>query len=142
MHTIDPQDIEEMNAIDDDDIIPLDYRMIAKAQVKDKSFMETVNKYTKDIVDEIPVYKYKGRIVLPNSLVSKVIHWYHINLCHPGVTRTYQTIALHFTALKLQQRVAAAVKSCANCSQSKNTLPKYDKLPPATDAIYFGNDTS
>ncbi len=39
---------------------------------------------------------YNNKIVIPESLQISIVKWYHLQLCHPGVTRTEQTIRQHF----------------------------------------------
>ena len=39
----------------------------------------------------------KGKIVISKILQKRVVEWYHTFLCHPGETRTEQTIRQHFT---------------------------------------------
>jgi hypothetical protein len=37
------------------------------------------------------------KIVVPTKLQKPVVQWYHTQLCHPGTTRTEETIRQHFT---------------------------------------------
>jgi hypothetical protein len=39
---------------------------------------------------------YKGKIVIPRSLQKSLAEWYHLQLGHPGETRTELTIRQHF----------------------------------------------
>jgi hypothetical protein len=40
---------------------------------------------------------YDDKIVIPTNLQRRVVEWYHEYLCHPGETRTEQTIRQHYT---------------------------------------------
>ena len=44
-----------------------------------------------------------NKIVMPKPLQKHIVQWYHTQLCHPGETRTKQTIAQHFYWKNLQQ---------------------------------------
>jgi hypothetical protein len=40
----------------------------------------------------IAVHTIDGKIAVQSSLQYRIIDWYHTNLCHPGVTRTINSI--------------------------------------------------
>ena len=62
-------------------------------------------------------------------LQKHFVNWYHLSLCHPGVTRTEQTIRQHFTWKTLRQDVEKACKTCQTCQLIKRKSIKYDKIP-------------
>ena len=45
------------------------------------------------------------KIVIPKTLQRRVAEWYHWYLCHPGETRTENTICLHYWWDKLRDTV-------------------------------------
>ena len=46
-----------------------------------------------------------GKIVVPKTLQIHGVQWYHVKLCHPGKTRTEQTIRQHFSWGRLTKTV-------------------------------------
>ena len=81
-----------------------------------------------------------NKIVVPATLQKRCVNWYHLSLCHPGVTRTEQTIRQHFTWKNLRQDVEKACKTCQICQLTKKKAIKYGKLP-AKDAEAVPWDT-
>ena len=71
----------------------------------------------------------EGKIVMPKSLQKRCVDWYHLVLCHPGMTRTEQTIRQHFTWKNLRGDVQKACKTCKVCQLTKRKSIKYGKLP-------------
>mgnify|MGYP000560201289 CR=1 FL=1 len=63
------------------------------------------------------------------SLQRRTIEWYHNQLCHPGATRTEETIRQHFTFPKLSEQVREFVSKCHICQVCKKTHKKYGLLP-------------
>ena len=90
--------------LDDEDIpanaFPLQYKMIAREQNKDKNLFKLSKSNTPGF--HIKAFCWGGKkrefichndkIVIPASLQKRVVEWYHTILCHPGETRTEQTI--------------------------------------------------
>ena len=70
-----------------------------------------------------------NKIVVPATLQKRCINWYHLSLCHPGVTRTEQMIRQHFMWKNLRQDVEKACKSCKTCQFTKRKSINYGKLP-------------
>ena len=118
------------------DTFPLTLSAIAKAQAHDTTLLQLVqpqSAYTfttfrgggisKDIVT------YHGKIVIPKSLQVPTVQWYHIYLCHPGETRTEQTIRQHFWWSHLCTTVHTVCKACDTCQRTKRTISKYGHLP-------------
>ena len=67
--------------------------------------------------------------MVPATLQKCCINWHHLSLCHPGVTRTEQTIRQHFTWKNLRQDVEKACKTCQICQLTQKKSIKYVKLP-------------
>jgi transposase InsO family protein len=57
------------------------------------------------------------------------VEWYHVNLCHPGKTRTELTIRQYFTWNNLRQTVHEVCSTCDICQRTKRNSKKYGKLP-------------
>ena len=68
-------------------------------------------------------------MVMPQTLQKRCVQWYHESLCHPGMTRTEQTIRQHFTWKNLRGDVERACKKCKICQKTKKKTIKYGKLP-------------
>mgnify|MGYP003335638784 CR=1 FL=1 len=67
--------------------------------------------------------------------------WYHESLCHPGMTRTEQTIRQHFTWKNLRGDVEKACKKCKVCQLTKRKSIKYGKLPAKEAESDVGGQT-
>jgi RNase H-like domain found in reverse transcriptase/Reverse transcriptase (RNA-dependent DNA polymerase)/Integrase zinc binding domain len=72
---------------------------------------------------------YKDKIVVPESLQKRVVDWYHEILCHPGMTRTEETIRQHFWWRTLRQDVQSTCETCDICQRTKHSSIKYGHLP-------------
>jgi transposase InsO family protein len=73
---------------------------------------------------------YNGKIVIPPVLQKRITEWYHLQLGHPGETRTEQTIKQHFWWNKLRESVHDVCKKCHTCQVAKKSQIKYGHLPP------------
>ena len=71
-----------------------------------------------------------GEIVVPATLQQSCVRWYHESLCHPGTTRTENTIRQHFTWKNLRGDVEKACKKCKLYQFTKKISIIYGKLPP------------
>ena len=117
------------------DIFPLKFSILHQAQLKDKSLQRkllTNSNYsliTSRGGDTPPLIYYKDKIVVPSSLHRQVTEWYHNTLCHPGMTRTEQTIRQHFWWKSLRDLVQKVCSTCDICQRTKKTHSKYGKLP-------------
>jgi transposase InsO family protein len=72
---------------------------------------------------------HNDKIVIPKSLQVRAVEWYHWYLCHPGETRTEQTIRQHFWWNNLRTTVHTVCKTCDKCQRTKKTHKKYGHLP-------------
>ena len=88
---------------DTSDAFPLTFSKIHQAQLADTSLqrhalindaysLQTFRRGGKNY--ELIVYQ--DKIVIPKILQQSTVEWYHMYLCHPGETRTEQTIRQHF----------------------------------------------
>ena len=69
------------------------------------------------------------KIVIPKMLQERIVQWYHTTLCHPGETRTEQTIRQNFTWTNLRETVHKVCSKCPTCQVTKRNNVKYGKLP-------------
>jgi hypothetical protein len=72
---------------------------------------------------------YHDKIVIPQALQKPIVTWYHTQLCHPGETRTEQTIRQHFWFKNLRERVHDTCTRCPTCQKCKVSHKKYGLLP-------------
>ena len=133
--------ISECFGYDDDDLppssYPIRYKDIAKAQRADPSLIKKLASH-KDYSEatfrggdkDYKLICLIGKISLPMSLQQKTIDWYHDILCHPGETRTEQTIRQHFDWKGLRTMVHATCKKCVIYQKAKVMNQKYGKLLP------------
>ena len=70
-----------------------------------------------------------GKTVVPKIVQKQVVQWYHVQLCHPGETRTEQKICQHFTWGRIVKTVKTVCASCAMWKITKTKTVKYGKLP-------------
>ena len=120
-----------------EDAFPLTYKIIAREQREDR---ELLIKARTNPLYTVTVYRgggkqrhlitREGKIVLPATLQKRCVSWYHQMLCHPGETRTEQTIRQHFYWKNLRGDVELECKRCRTCQLTKRKTIKYGKLPP------------
>ena len=132
--------ISELYGYDDNDLpdsaYPICYRDISKAQktyVKLQQKVVSQKDYTIDTFrrgDQNHCLIFRNiNICLPTTLQNKTVDWYHKMLCHPGETRTEQTLRQHFDWKGLRTTVHNVCKNFPTCQRSKTTNQKYGKLP-------------
>ena len=118
------------------DLYPLKFKTIDKYQRKDQWLMDKVqndDKYQTTPFhgggNNVYLITKERKIVIPKILQKRVVEWYHTFLCHPGETRTEQTIRQHFTFKGMRDLVRNICSKCANCQKSKKHQKKYGHLP-------------
>jgi hypothetical protein len=127
--------------LDDSDLpetaYPLSYALLGKQQSKDKKLLAVMKKSnspyliksftgggkTRDLIC------FKDKIVVPKSLQSRIVQWYHEYLGHPGINRTEETIAQHLYWPKMRNHITNSVSSCDSCQKNKRNSRKYGHLP-------------
>ena len=57
------------------------------------------------------------------------MEWYHETLCHPGETRTEQTLRQYLWWPKLRNDVHEVCTKCHICQKTKRSNKKYGLLP-------------
>jgi len=77
---------------------------------------------------------HNDKIVIPKTLQRRVMEWYqNWYLCHPGETRTENTIWLHYWWDKFRDTVHDVCTKCHTCQTTKKTFQKYGHLPAEAD---------
>ena len=61
----------------------------------------------------------KKKVMVPKKLQNPIIQWYHVNLRHPGQTRTLLTIQKHFDWLGVNNETKNFVKAYELCGKVK-----------------------
>jgi len=69
------------------------------------------------------------RILVPESLRTKLILWYHRMLVHPGTTRLYNTLRQHYIWPKMQDSIADVIRPCKPCQIGKRGERGYGEIP-------------
>ena len=119
------------------DLMPVNYKVIEHHQKHDRDLNAKVKSFTKNYTLKTfhgggktrELICYNGLIVIPKTLKKKVVEWYHTTLCHPGETRTEQTIRQHFYWKNLRDDVNNICSKCPTCQKTKRTYKKYGHLP-------------
>ena len=112
--------------------LPINTKLIHKLQWQDKKLLklvQTKDDFTIQSFRGSDVICHRGKIVVPKALQQRTIDWYHQMLCHPGETRTEQTIKQHMTWPNMRQMVHKTVQTCPICQKNKKQRKKYGHLP-------------
>jgi transposase InsO family protein len=137
----DPLDKEEMAEAfasiarnsEEEETFPLSPTLLATEQRKDKTLMRNVkrasNIYSTRTIEDVELITYHDKIVVPLTLRSRIIAWYHQYLQHPGMTRMEKTLRQTLTWPNLSKDVEKYVGSCHKCQLCKKLMKKYGKLP-------------
>ena len=133
--------MEELYAInnlerEDNSLFLIEMSKIKEEQDKDNKLKELVRRgkhaeqFNHIILDGTKVTIFNGKVWVPESCQARIIDWYHINMGHPGVTRTYNSIGSTFGWKGIKAQVEAYVNSCDSCQRNKiQGQKKYGKLP-------------
>ena len=119
---------QENYAIDENIECPVDFKTLQKKQQKANiAGEEIILGHTRL---QTITKKGKKKIIIPKKLQSSIIQWYHLNLHHPGQTRTLQTIQEHFDWPGMTSKIKEYEKAREVCQKFKLTAPKkYGKIP-------------
>ena len=119
-----------------DDAYPLTYKHIMQEQQKDKTLLADLKKNPRLTLKtyrgggkERSLITFDEKIVIPQSLQQRTVQWYHQQLCHPGETRTEETIRQHYTWKNLRQHVKDICQKCHTCQTAKRSNKKYGLMP-------------
>ena len=126
----------------------LDYKTIAAVQSWDAELLalaaENPQKYPQQMLtNNTRVYCYISepnapwKIYLSNELLQQAVQWYHLALCHAGMTRLYNTMSMHFYNPQLKHTIEDMVARCDTCQWYKavgrghgDTAPRETPLLP------------
>ena len=136
--TVSREQMSEMFAVDKlpAALFPLSFKAIARFQQKDKKLQTLAaldkNLHRKTFYGGYQLICQDDKIYIPTSLCvrKQVVNWYHDDLCHPGETRTEETIKQHLYMPRLRQYVKEVVGRCATCQLGKKKRIKYGLIPP------------
>lgn len=133
-------DMSEIFAIGNDipaDAFPLSFKILSTVQQRDMSTAQLVDKdVSKKHISRRTFHGgeqlvcYDGKIYVPPPLRKNIVTWYHEYLCHPGETRTEETIKQHLWWPNLRTDVRGHVDKCPVCQRGKKKRLKYGHLPP------------
>jgi hypothetical protein len=82
------------------------------------------------------------RIVIPDSLLDHIIHWYHLSLNHAGMSNLIGTISQHHFHRNLKDRVEYLVNTCETCLRYKPLTRGYGELPSKTAPLAPWNEVA
>jgi transposase InsO family protein len=115
---------------------PLTFNNIKRAQRSDSALLDALQSkddYTQTIFrgggKTYELIVRDKKIVIPKNIQRRVVEWYHEYLCHPGETRTEQTIRQHYWWNNLRKTVHDVCTKCHTCQLTKKGHMKYGKLP-------------
>ena len=99
------------------DTYPLSFKLIQKEQKADTKLIDHAAKTKGYAIHDFhgagntrQLICKNGKIVIPPSLQSRIIDWYHTVLCHPGHTRMEETIWQHFYWISMRDKIRKAVR--------------------------------
>ena len=58
-----------------------------------------------------------------------MVQWHHEQLCHPGATRTLDTVSQHFHWNDMRKTVRRVCSTCDLCQRTKRSTTKCGKSP-------------
>ena len=108
---------------------PLDFQLIADLQQQDPTLIEALaneaQRFQQQEMQGVPLVMYQPqrseqwKVYIPAALQQRVVHWYHMLLCHPGVQRLYATIATHFYFPHMMEFIEDYTTHCDICQRNK-----------------------
>ena len=129
-----------------DEMYPLKFQTLHDYQEKDQKLMKKLledSRYTLTAFHggenkEIDLITRDEKIVIPEQLQRRVVEWYHTFLCHPGETRTEQTIRQHFIFKGMRPLIHDICSKCSVCQKTKKHNKKYGLLPEKEAEVIRG----
>ena len=70
-------------------------------------------------LENVKVITYKDKVYIPAALQQRVVEWYHEYLCHPGESRTEETIRRTMTWPNLRSQVRSFCRTVENVNSVK-----------------------
>jgi transposase InsO family protein len=74
--------------------------------------------------------EHNWKILLPDTLVSRLVRWYHLTLAHAGISNLQTTLTNIYSHPQLLKQVDEVVRYCVVCQQAKRAGIGYGKLAP------------
>lgn len=120
-----------------DDDFPLAFERIQSEQLRDEQLQQRLRDGQVETKQhgEFKIIYSTNRIVIPPALQHHVTNWYHEQLKHPGMNRTYLTIRQHFTWMNMKRCIEEFVSRCEICQKWKRNKKNYGKLPVAEPVV-------
>lgn len=125
---------------------PTSYARIATSQQNSQQLLNARNRdphmYEQQTFNGHQIWVHKThssdnnwRICIPQDLENELINWYHHVLIHPGSSRLYQSMKLHYHFPNMQQKIESYTQGCEDCVKNKDPRVEYGHLPPR-EALY------
>ena len=122
-------------------INPISYQRIAEHQQNSNELVAARNHspqhYEQQVFGGHNIWVHKTRmndnnwrIYIPVTMENEIINWYHNVLLHPGVSRQYQSMKLHFYFPNMQQKIENYIRGCEDCVKFKEPHVEYGEVPP------------
>jgi CRISPR/Cas system CSM-associated protein Csm5 (group 7 of RAMP superfamily) len=133
-----PENKEElvMNIMNSDEMeseeFPMCPEVIARETKKDtqlKEVMKRSEKFSERLIEISTVITNKNKIYIPQSLIKRILWWYHTYLQHPGITRMEVALRQNLPWSNLKKDVEAAVNNCHEYQIGNKVRNKYGDLP-------------
>ena len=123
-----------------DSIYPMKFAHLEKKQLEDPNLVQVVERKPKlykfiKVGDCLLIHRLseenppKWKIVIPVAHVKVMLEWYHRILNHPGASRMYRTMGMHFYFPNMKSIVEDYCKTCDICQRIKGPFPKLGQLP-------------
>lgn len=124
-------------------LYPMNFKQLEEVQMNDAHLVNICqkkpNKYKAIATGEHQLIHHlsdenppKWKIVIPVRHINPVLEWFHRVLNHPGATRMYRTMGIHFFFPNMKSIVEEYCKTCNICQRVKGPFPKLGQLPMKT----------
>ena len=114
---------------------PLSYTHIDELQQQDDELLAALKRGKCSVTafhggeTSIDLIACKEKIVVPEALRDRAVHFYNTCLLHPGINRTEATIAQHLWWPNMRQHIRHICEVCPSCQKNKKTYKKCGFLP-------------
>ena len=111
----------------EDSTCPLSYTHIDELQQQDDELLAALKKGKHSVTafhggeKSIDLITYKEKIVVPEALRDRAVHFYHTYLLHPGINRTEASIAQHLWWPNMREHIRHICEVCPSCQKNKKT---------------------
>ena len=92
---VDHSSVEDMAVVETETPCVFDFQHTSIFQKSDRNIQQNLatKTYKMETFEKEAMATLNGKVVIPTLLLNDMIAWYHENLQHPGITRTYKTIS-------------------------------------------------